>query len=128
MTDLTLFTNRNTHRDFVVNAIDSLSAKPCNVYIAVAFFTEPNVVERIVQNGCRVRLVIRLGFPTQADALKRLMANPGVEIRYFTDTAFHPKVFLFGNEAALVGSAMALSPSPGVAGCFFPSLWRRAAD
>jgi len=31
MTDLTLFTNRNTRRDFVVNAIDSLSARPCRI-------------------------------------------------------------------------------------------------
>lgn len=105
MTDLTLFTNRNSHRDFVRNAIEAMTAKPCHVYIAVAFFTEASVVEQIVQNGCHVRLIVRLGFPTQADALMHLMENPRVEIRYFTDTAFHPKLYLFGNQAALVGSA-----------------------
>ena len=105
MTSLALFTNRNAHGDFVVNAIEALSEKPCNVYISVAFFTEQNIVERIVKNGCHVRLVVRLGFPTQPDALEQLMGNSEIEIRYFTDTAFHPKLFLFGNQAALVGSA-----------------------
>ncbi len=101
----TLYTNRNAHRDFVVNAIEALTTAPCNVYIAVAFFTDARVIERLVRNGCRVRLIVRLGYPTQPDALDRLMKLSSVEIRYFTDTAFHSKVFIFGNVAALVGSA-----------------------
>jgi HKD family nuclease len=103
--DLGLYANRNEYRDFVHNAIQRLSADGCNIYIAVAFFTEANVVEDLLVKGCRTRLVVRLGFPTSPDALQRLMGKSGVEIRYFTGHAFHPKVYIFGNKAALVGSA-----------------------
>jgi HKD family nuclease len=105
LNNLDLFTNRNSKRDYVVNAIEGLTNKPCSVYIAVAFFTEANIVERLVEKGCRVRLIVRLEFPTQAQSLEKLLNNPGVEIRYFTDSAFHPKIYLFGNQTALVGSA-----------------------
>jgi HKD family nuclease len=103
--ELGLYANRNEHKDFVHNAIQRLSANGCNVYIAVAFFTEANVVEELLARGCRIRLVVRLGFPTNPDALQRLTGKPGVEIRYFTGHAFHPKVYIFGDKVALVGSA-----------------------
>ena len=103
--DLGLYANRNEYRDFVQNAIGRLSADGCNVYIAVAFFTEESIVEELLTKGCRTRIVVRLGFPTCPDALQRLMGKVGVEIRYFTGHAFHPKVYIFGDKAALVGSA-----------------------
>src|SRR5690606_2213873 len=61
--------------------------------------------EDLLRKGCRVRLVVRLGFPTNPHALNRLIEKAGVEIRYFTGHAFHPKVYIFGDKAALVGSA-----------------------
>ncbi|WP_419690218.1 phospholipase D family protein [Burkholderia theae] len=76
-----------------------------NVYIAVAFFTEVSVVEELVASGCNVRLIVRLGFPTNPYALERLMANPRVQMRYFTGHSFHPKLYIFGDEIAFVGSA-----------------------
>ena len=100
-----LYANRNAHRDFVASAIEHLAGDGCNVYIAVAFFTEAAIVEELLTKGCRTRLVVRLGFPTSPDALARLMKAEGVEIRYFTGHSFHPKIYIFGNKAALVGSA-----------------------
>lgn len=105
MDRLGLYANRNEQHDFVVNAFETLTAQPCNVYIAVAFFTETEVVERLLEKGCRIRLVVRLGFPTSPSALDRIIKTPGIEVRYFTDTSFHPKIYLFGNHTALVGSA-----------------------
>lgn len=105
MSDLGLYANRNKYRDFVQNVIGRLAADGCNVYIAVAFFTEASVVEDLLAKGCRTRLVVRLGFPTNPHALQRLMGKTGVEIRYFTGHSFHPKVYIFGNKTALVGSA-----------------------
>lgn len=58
---LGLYANRNSHQDFMHNAIESLSNTPSNVYIAVAFFTEESVVEQLVHKGCKVRLIVRLG-------------------------------------------------------------------
>lgn len=100
-----IYANRNTHSDFVKNAITKFTEEKSNVYIAVAFFTESSVVEEMARKGCRVRLVIRLGFPTSPSAIKRIMGISNVEIRYFTDHSFHPKLYIFGDKAALVGSA-----------------------
>jgi HKD family nuclease len=105
MTDLGLYTNRNQHRDFVHNVIQRLASDGCNIYIAVAFFTERSVIDELLTKGCRIRLVVRLGFPTNPHALGDLMGKSGIEIRYFTGHAFHPKLYVFGDKAALVGSA-----------------------
>lgn len=100
-----LYANRNEHRDFVQNAIQQLSDDGCNVYVAVAFFTESNVVERLIAKGCRVRMIVRLGFPTNPSALEKLLGNDRIELRYFTAHSFHPKLYIFGDKVALVGSA-----------------------
>jgi HKD family nuclease len=99
-----LYTNRTSLRDFVQNGI-LLCADVQDVYIAVAFFTESSVVEEIANSGCHIRLVVRLGFPTSPTALWKLITHKNVEIRYFTDTSFHPKLYIFGDKSALVGSA-----------------------
>lgn len=103
--DFGLYANRSDCKDFVYNAIGRLAADGCNVYIAVAFFTESSVVESLIANGCHVRLVFRLGFPTNPSALQKLMELPNVEVRYFTGHSFHPKIYIFGEKTALVGSA-----------------------
>lgn len=100
-----LYANRNHQRDFVRNALFDSARSACNVYIAVAFFTEASVVEELVASGCSVRLIVRLGFPTNPHALERLMTNPRVQMRYFTGHSFHPKLYIFGDEIAFVGSA-----------------------
>jgi HKD family nuclease len=102
---LGLYANRNSNGDFVENAIQKLTDTPSNVYVAVAFFTEADVIESMIAKGNRVRLIVRLGFPTSPKALQRLLNNEKVEIRYFTSHSFHPKVYLFGDRTALVGSA-----------------------
>ncbi|MGL5001865.1 MAG: phospholipase D-like domain-containing protein, partial [Casimicrobium sp.] len=100
-----LYTNRTSHRDLVVNALNDLARDGCNVFIAVAFFTETSVIERLLEKGCHVRLVVRLGFPTNAGALQKLLGLPSVSLRYFTGREFHPKLYIFGDKTALVGSA-----------------------
>lgn len=99
-----LYTNRTSLSDYVQNGILSVS-DVSDVYIAVAFFTEANTVEEIASNGCHIRLIVRLGFPTKPSALRKLTAHKNIEIRYFTDTSFHPKLYIFGDKIALVGSA-----------------------
>ena len=100
-----LYANRNTHGDFVRNAINQFSGGGCNIYIAVAFFTEAGIVEQLLEDRSHVRLIVRLGFPTSPFALRRLLNRPSVDIRYFTGASFHPKLYIFGEETALVGSA-----------------------
>lgn len=105
MKSLGLFTNRNSRHDFVRSAFETLVEPSTNVYLAVAFFTDADAIKNFVSKGCSVRLVVRLGFPTSPYALSEVMKLQGVEVRYFTDHSFHPKLYLFGTQVALVGSA-----------------------
>lgn len=100
-----LCTNRNSLSDFVKNGILSATQNAMDVYIAVAFFTEADVVQEIASNDCHIRMVVRLGFPTNPYALRKLMSNSNIEIRYYTSHSFHPKLYIFGDQIALVGSA-----------------------
>lgn len=99
-----LYSNRNSRSDFVRNAITHYAASVDNIYAAVAFFTEANLVKELLHDK-RIRLIVRLGFPTSPSALTELMALSNIEIRYFTDRSFHSKIYIFGDNVALVGSA-----------------------
>ncbi|ACJ29941.1 Conserved hypothetical protein [Shewanella piezotolerans WP3] len=76
-----------------------------DVFIASAFFTESSVIDELVQKGCHIRIVIRLGFPTLPAALEKLLKHNKVEARYFTSNSFHPKFYIFGDKKVLIGSA-----------------------
>ena len=100
-----LYTNRNTHRDFIGSAFHQVGHGQ-NVFIASAFFTKTDVVEMLLEKGCLVRMIVRLGYPTSPDALSKILAKEGTEIRFFTGQSFHPKLYIFfGDQEALVGSA-----------------------
>jgi HKD family nuclease len=98
-----VFANRTQRRDFVINELERRAVKDSEVFIAVAFFTEATVVNRLVDKGCKVRLVLRLGFPTSPSAIEAVRRK--VDLRVYTSTSFHPKLYIFGDDVALVGSA-----------------------
>ena len=100
-----LFTNRNSHSDFVRDALLSAGVEDEAVYIASAFFTDAAVLRNIAFKSNRVRLVVRLGFPTSPKALQEALADKNVDVRFFTSPTFHPKLYIFGNRIAYVGSA-----------------------
>lgn len=100
-----LWTNRNVLADFVLNGLRTYQLTVSEVYIAVAFFTEEQVVKDIISDDCHIRMVVRLGFPTKPAALRALINNPNIEIRYYTDPSFHPKLYIFGDKVVLLGSA-----------------------
>lgn len=100
-----LFTNRVAERDFISDALRHYATRTSYVYIASAFFTDDSLIRDISKNKGRVRIVVRLDFPTDPKALRSILGLPGVEIRYFTNSAFHPKLYIFGDQVALVGSA-----------------------
>jgi len=99
-----LYTNRNSLSDFVKNGITLHAEKVSNIYIAVAFFTNYEIVQEIAEN-CQIKMVVRLDFPTSPKALRELIKNNNVSIKYYTSKAFHPKLYIFGDQTALVGSA-----------------------
>ena len=102
---MTLWTNRNSRRDFVRTALEGAVVEGEPVYVASAFFTDHELLDRLAHRSGNVRLIVRLGFPTSPWALERMMRNPKVSIRFFTDHSFHPKLYIFGDRAAYLGSA-----------------------
>jgi hypothetical protein len=100
-----VYANRDGQSEYVGGAIDAHYADGSNVKIAVAFFTEQKPVEAMLAKGCTVDLVVRLGFPTDPDALESLMGRANMKIRFFASRGFHPKLFIFDERVAFVGSA-----------------------
>lgn len=102
---LGVFANRNDKQDFVINEFMQRGKSERDVYIASAFFTDAEVVEDLLKNGCKVLMVIRLGFPTSPNAIARVIKHPNLQLRVYTGHSFHPKLYIFNDEVALVGSA-----------------------
>ncbi|NOR40948.1 MAG: alcohol dehydrogenase, partial [Gammaproteobacteria bacterium] len=100
-----LWTNRNSLSDFVQNALIQHQPSVSNIYIAVAFFTDIEAVQNLLLDDCHLRLIVRLGFPTNPMALRKLLSTKNIEIRYYTGSGFHPKLYIFGDKVALLGSA-----------------------
>ena len=100
-----LYTNSTSRRDFLDNYFLGMQATPCYVFAAVAFYTHHEIVTRLLSVGCRVDLIVRLGYPTSPKALGELMGREGVRLRYVTDTTFHPKLYIFDEVGAVVGSS-----------------------
>lgn len=100
-----LFTNRNSRGDFIRDALTGTCEPNEPVYIATAFFTEHDVLQTISRKSGRVRLIVRLGFPTSPKALEEAMRDPDVDVRYFTSPSFHTKLYIFSDKVAYVGSA-----------------------
>lgn len=100
-----VFANRTVHRDFIINELQRRGVEGRDVFIAVAFFTEADVVQRFLDNGCSVWLIVRLGFPTNPAALDKVKDHPNLKLRVYSARTFHPKLYIFGDEVTLVGSA-----------------------
>ena len=100
-----LFTNHSSRRDFVMNELLDAGRTVADIFIATAFFTEFEVLEQLATAKVTIRLIVRLGFPTNPDALAKALRLKNLQLRYFSDPSFHPKLYIFGNSKALVGSA-----------------------
>lgn len=100
-----VFANRNGQDDFIGSEISRRASDQKDVYIATAFFTEADLVEKLLNNGSQVLMVVRLGFPTSPAALEKIRQHQNLQLRVYTGHSFHPKLYIFGNETALVGSA-----------------------
>ena len=100
-----LYTNRNVSRDFHTNAFAIHSRHVVNVHVAVAFLTDANPLLELADAGVLVRVIVRLGFPTHPRALALLLKHDRVLVHATTSTAFHPKLYLFEDRCAVIGSA-----------------------
>lgn len=100
-----LYSNRNSRGDFIINSFEHFASRDSECFFAVPFFTNTEQILLLTEKGCQIRLVVRLGYPTNPVALEKILTNKSVQVRYFTDHSFHSKLYIFGSEVALVGSA-----------------------
>jgi HKD family nuclease len=102
---LQLFTNTKSRQDDLLSEIKKLG-KNATIDIAVAFFTYSELIKCLIDNGCNIRLIVRLDWPTQAQSLREVLRmTQQVSIRYYTAKEFHPKLYIFKDKCAIVGSS-----------------------
>lgn len=103
---MNLFTNR-TAKDTVRVAFTTLAKGVNEILIASPFFSYDILLKEILETNkdCLIRLIVRLGPATSPDSLKNIISREKVQIRYFTSTKFHSKIYIFGGRTALIGSA-----------------------
>ena len=100
-----IYTNRPKGRDFTVNFFRSCNTGIKSVQLACPFFTDSTPIEILRDKGSdRISLLVRLCEATSPYALAKAKACEGVEIRFFTSSAFHAKFYIL-DHTALVGSA-----------------------
>lgn len=100
-----LFTNNSAKQDFFSNALVGTPTEPCAVLVAVAFFTDPQPLIQLAERGYQIKMVVRLGYPTNPKALECLIHKPGILVRFVNDRTFHPKLYIFAEKCAIVGSS-----------------------
>ncbi|MBI5611366.1 MAG: hypothetical protein HY902_21010 [Deltaproteobacteria bacterium] len=101
-----IYTNSRDRHNHMLNALALLADPPVAVSAAVAFFTDSNPVKAWSDRGCfPIRLVVRLGFPTNPTALDDVLRLQGVQVRFFTGSLYHPKLYVFDGRSAIVGSS-----------------------
>jgi len=99
-----LFMNTNVRGDFLRPALESANPDG-EVFAAVAFYTYADIIKYWTNRGCRVRLIVRLCHATSPSALREVMDNKLVMVRYFTSRHFHPKLYILSGVGAFVGSS-----------------------
>lgn len=102
---MTLVFDNETPQTSVRYAFSLLSRGVKQVSLACPFFSYPTIINDLVANGVHVRLLVRLGPSTTPKALAEVFQHEQVLVRFVTSRRFHTKLYVFGELAALVGSA-----------------------
>lgn len=98
-----IYANSSLRGDFFFNVFNN--GKPTRVFIAVAFFTYAEPIISLANRGSRIKLLVRLGYPTSPHALRKVVGQEGIDVKYVNDSAFHPKLYIFDGQYAVVGSS-----------------------
>lgn len=101
---MSLYTN-SSGPDSVRNAFLTNITGINEIFIASPFFTDNSFLKELLKQCTLIRLIVRLGPATSPNALKNVINEPNLQIRYFTSEKFHSKLYILGDKLALVGSA-----------------------
>lgn len=97
--------NNSTGKKSIKNALIKYTSLVEEVFIASAYFSDHTEILSIAGNGKKkILLVVLLSEGTSPYALRQVLKHTNIQIRYFTNK-FHPKIYIFGDQVALVGSA-----------------------
>jgi len=99
-----LYTNQTPDKT-IRAAIEKKSYSVKSIKIASAFFSYDEIVVALDSRGVKVDLIVRLSEATSPNALRRIYKLPNVQVRYYTNSHFHPKFYIFGESSAIIGSA-----------------------
>ncbi|WP_417594622.1 phospholipase D-like domain-containing protein [Parasphingorhabdus sp.] len=75
-----------------------------DAFLACPFVSTYEPIEFLTRGGCQVNLLVRLCSITPPVILRKALNDPLVAVRYYTDRAFHAKLYIVG-DIAMVGSA-----------------------
>ncbi|MGA2624233.1 MAG: phospholipase D-like domain-containing protein [Bacteroidota bacterium] len=104
------FLIHNTDSQTVADTLRKLARSADEVRLAVAYFSDNELVDEWLQQRLKMALLVALQPPTNPEILKRLLPLPlsKIEVKFFHSN-FHSKLYLFYKEskpfAALVGSS-----------------------
>ena len=100
-----LYTNSNAKSDFLKFALEKNIKENEDIYIATAFFSYTDFIKKAVERNCTIKLIVRISLATSMQSLKEISQMNNVNIRFFTSEKFHPKLYIFGNSTAFIGSS-----------------------
>ncbi len=100
-----LYTNSNAKSDFLKSALEKNIKENEDIYIATAFFSNIDFIKKAVDKNCNIKLIVRISLATSMQRLKEILQMNNVNIRFFTSEKFHPKLYIFGNSIAFIGSS-----------------------
>lgn len=100
-----LYTNSNKKSDFLKSALEKNIKENEDIYIATAFFSDIDFIKKAIEKNCNIKLIVRISLATSMQRLKEISEMNNVNIRFFTSNKFHPKLYIFGNSIAFIGSS-----------------------
>ena len=95
----------NSKSDFLKFALEKNIKENEDIYIATAFFSYTDFIKKAVERNCTIKLIVRISLATSMQSLKEISQMNNVNIRFFTSEKFHPKLYIFGNSTAFIGSS-----------------------
>ncbi|MCB0627978.1 MAG: phospholipase D family protein [Saprospiraceae bacterium] len=103
---MSIYTN-TSGIDSVRNAFMTHSQSVSDLFIATPFFSYHELFDEILnlKDEYLIRIIVRLGPSTSPNSLKKIINRKQFQIRYFTSSLFHSKLYIFGDKKILIGSA-----------------------
>lgn len=101
---MTLYAN-TSGQDSLRVAFPRLAEGTRRIRFASPFFSYSQALESLAKDGRSIHLIVRLGPSTNPEHLRDVLKLSNIHVRYFTSRRFHTKLYIFGDQCALVGSA-----------------------